>query len=649
MASKTLAHGRQLARHTARLALAGALALGGCDDAVPAGSGGGDAEAAPDLGTPCRFNSECGAAQRCDDGQCVDANPCAAEGRCLDAERPDALAHDAGADASDASGPCGPGEVATDAGCAPDPLACTRNADCERGFACDAETRRCVPEVRLCVSRLDCFAGERCVDGRCAPGGDEDAGPRPDQAVDPREDQGILPVPDVGVRDLDVPDEGLPDAAVDLDQGAGGAGGAGGEGGAGGQVMLPDQSPPDLARPDAAIPDLATPDAERLDAAVPDAFVALPTPPRGIYEYEKLPVANQRELNRVAFHPDGTYALVLSVSGAVFAVDWATGTVQRFEPGGANAVYWTDLAFTRDGARAILTGYTVPANNTQNGVIYHFEDATYRAAEPAPLVHQVAADRAGDGAMGIELAPDGGLPVVLFSRRVGGGYNAVLRDYDAATGTYGAFIAATVSSAGASDLAFVNDAFGDPGILVTCGLNGADFYFYSFEGGAGAWQPRPGGRNVGNLGGISSFPDHSYALFISWSSSGRIHRFSGGALRAEQVSFGTQSIWRVAFQPNGQRALVVGRQGVPIPLGRVIEYRHDAFNCPSPFNNCDLTDVSIPGFGLAPYNSDGNHRLNDAAFHPHCDSGFVVGGYTNFNTNIGHLIRFDVVNGNPCP
>ena len=63
---------------------------------------------------------------------------------------------------------------------------------------------------------------------------------------------------------------------------------------------------------------------------------------------------------------------------------------------------------------------------------------------------------------------------------------------------------------------------------------------------------------------------------------------------------------------------------------------------------CGLTEVSIPGFDQAPYNADGNHMLRDAAWRPGCDGGVIVGGYTNFNTDLGHIIHFQVVNGRAC-
>ena len=83
--------------------------------------------------------------------------------------------------------------------------------------------------------------------------------------------------------------------------------------------------------------------------------------------------------------------------------------------------------------------------------------------------------------------------------------------------------------------------------------------------------------------------------------------------------------------------------------GTVIEFRHDLYRCPVVDRDCDLTEVSIPGFDQPPFNGDRNDRLNHAAFHPACDGGLIVGGYTAFRDEVGYLIRFDIENGQACP
>ena len=71
----------------------------------------------------------------------------------------------------------------------------------------------------------------------------------------------------------------------------------------------------------------------------------------------------------------------------------------------------------------------------------------------------------------------------------------------------------------------------------------------------------------------------------------------------------------------------------------VLEYRHDLWTVAA------ITDVSIPGFGAAPYNADSNTNLNDSAFRPGCDGGLVVGGRTDFSGSTGMLIEFAIEGG----
>jgi hypothetical protein len=140
-----------------------------------------------------------------------------------------------------------------------------------------------------------------------------------------------------------------------------------------------------------------------------------------------------------------------------------------------------------------------------------------------------------------------------------------------------------------------------------------------------------------------------YALVVS-SSGRRVFRFRQGQLNlsAQAPHFARSGIWRAAFQPDGRRALIVGQAGVQPARGTVFKYRHDLYRCPAFPGDCDHTEVSIPGFDQAPYNASGNHRLNDAAFHPRRDAGLIVGGFSNFPPDVGHLIRFQIDNAPRC-
>lgn len=58
--------------------------------------------------------------------------------------------------------------------------------------------------------------------------------------------------------------------------------------------------------------------------------------------------------------------------------------------------------------------------------------------------------------------------------------------------------------------------------------------------------------------------------------------------------------------------------------------------------DCFSDEVSIPNFEAPPFNGSRDTDLNDAAFHPLCDGGLIVGGESDFNGSIGALIRFQI-------
>lgn len=506
---------------------------------------------------------------------------------------------------------------------------CARNGDCPEGQLCDRQMARCITpgdDRRRCGAVDDCFADERCVGGFCQP--PEGDGPDPDAALD-----ASLPPPD-----------------ADLDGPRADAGGADGKVTDGPPRDAPDGSAPDAPAPDGAVldvprPDGAEPDLPLPDAALePDAFEPPPTPPRGIYEYERLQIAAAGEPQRVAFHPDGDYFVVLERSGDVHVVDWMSEEVIRVDPSPAGQpVYWTDIAFDPSGGFALLTG----AEANAHGVVYRLDDATLRAGEARFLTALPRLRQPGVPITAIEYPWDGGAPVVLSKRDVGAAWNALLRDIDLDAEAYGGLLAAHFSGAGCDDLAFADNEFGGPGILVVCGHNGADHLYYTEVGGEARWRVRPGTNDTGNLGSAAAHPLGDYALVVSWSGR-RVFRFQAGLLNrsAAAPNYTRQGIWRVAFQQEGQRALVVGRAGVQPVRGTVVEYRHDEYACPvvdTP--QCGLTNVSIPGFDAAPYNGDSNTYLYDAAFRPGCDGGVLVG----YGRDTGYVIRFDILNGRGCP
>jgi hypothetical protein len=595
-----------------RWLLAGLLTLG-CADAT-SGKGEGDATPRQCVGAgcdpECRLNRDCPIGEQCIDGVC------------LPPERP--------APEADAA-----------------PSACSRNGDCPESYGCDRETRTCVLETepsRGCDDARDCFDDERCESFRCVPDV-PDAMSRDAEALDaalpdvavpdtalPDDAMPDVAVPDAAVVDAAVPDAALPDATEP-------------------DAALPDAALPDAARPDAAVPDAALPDAAVPDAALPDAALPdaevppgpPPTPPRGVYVYDRLPIGGLSEIAVVAFHPDASYALLLERTNVLHVLDWSTGLTTRFDlqPRGAD-LYWEDLAFDPDGTQAYLVGTRRVRNPAStDGVVYRFDDALFRGGDPAPVAETAVAAGNEFGAIAWPHSAEGH-PVVLG--RAGPQFqSAVLRELDPDSGLFAGLVTTEFAGAGCQDVVFAEDEFGGQGLLVACGINGGQMLFYATIGGVGEWRRGPGGGQTGNVSRMAAYPGGRYALVIGWSGR-RVMRWEQAVMTtgANAPWLQTHDIFGVDFQEDGQRALIYGGTRGNPRGAIIVEYRHDLYDCPAPFNDCDFTDVSIPNIAAPPFAAPDNFRINDAAFRPRCDGGLVVGGRTDFNGSTGQVITFQV-------
>jgi hypothetical protein len=371
------------------------------------------------------------------------------------------------------------------------------------------------------------------------------------------------------------------------------------------------------------------------------------TPGPGSYLYTRTPVGGMHEAVVVAFHPDGSYALVLERDTNVRVYDWAARTAVAFDVRvGGRALTLTDVSFDPAGGSAQIVGYeTVSGANT--GVMIRFDDATWRSAHAATAFTRSALTRAGERFTGIERPAAGegpvgdGRPVVLSASGTSP-YIARLRDLDVSADAFGSFLQARPTSAGCDDLAFADNELGTWGIVLACGVNGSDNPYYTEIGGVGEWRPGPAGV-LGNNSRAASHGSGDYALVVSWS--GRdLDRFQAGSWHPAATTPGWAAIgvWDVSFSPDGARALIVGRaSGSPL-VGTVLEYRHDLYTTGA------ITNVSIPGFASAPYIADSNYNLNDSAFRPGCDGGLVVGGETSFSTALGMIVEFQIEGGRAC-
>lgn len=469
---------------------------------------------------------------------------------------------------------------------------CTRNEDCASGL--------------ICTSRGQCVPGSATPDASGL-----DASSAPDAASAP---DAFVPVG----TDADL-DAATFDAPVAMDD-----------------VGVTDASAFDAAGPTDAGSDAArSPDAGR-DAG------GGPLRP-STYTYRRMPVGGLRDAFAVAFHPDGTYAVVVERDQGVHVYDWATETAMRFDLRvGGRTLYLDDIAFSADGARAWIVGYE-RVGSTDTGVIVTLDDAAWRRGDGAASFTRATATAAGERFSGIDLpraasgGPGGGRPVVL-SQSGTSSYIARLRELDPATGAFSGLFVARASGAGCDDLAFSDNEFGQWGIVLACGTNGADILYYTEVAGVGEWRAGTGG--FGNVARTEGHPGGGYALIVNWSSR-HLYRHEGGALRPTSGSPGLiNGIWDVSFSPDGSLALITGRAIGASLRGTILEFRHDLYSA------TEITDVSIEGFGAPPYSATSSTYLNDSAFRPGCHGGLIVGGTAT--TSTGMVIEFQRTDGVAC-
>jgi len=360
--------------------------------------------------------------------------------------------------------------------------------------------------------------------------------------------------------------------------------------------------------------------------------------PAGSYNYTRLEVAGLSDSYHVAFHPDGSYAVVMEKSNRIHIINWASrGVVSHDLTPDSGDLFWEEILFDPGGDFALIVGYHT--DTTTEAVVFRLDDSLLRSGgTTAQVFSEFTSAREAGRFTAIEMPEGGGFPVVLWRNDA----NTIvrLRDVNPATQDFGSFNVAVNSGAACDDLAFVDNEFGEFGILVVCGTNGADHLFSTEIGGIGEWRSKPGESNTGNIPVASTHPGGDYALVVS-TSARRLFRFEAGLMGSsiDAPRFATQGISHVAFAPDGQRALIVGRAGGDPLSGTVLEYRHDLYAAE------EITDVSITDFHLAPYLGTSNTWLRGSVWRPGCDGGLIVGGETG---GAGQLIEFSLDGGVSC-
>jgi hypothetical protein len=356
--------------------------------------------------------------------------------------------------------------------------------------------------------------------------------------------------------------------------------------------------------------------------AAPDAPVGPVSP--GMYSYERIVDYDVADPQAVAWHPSGSYAIILSYEDDVFRLDAGAATMTLVGSVGAS-VRWRDLVFTQDGEHAVLLGNDTSANE---GRLYRFDHATQSISE-------MTSERfAGGTYEELSYAPDGQTATLLGAKH-GTGYIAYVWAFDVATGRADA--KATNTSAGCQGIDWATDVFGNPAQAIVCGVNGVDLMH--IDGGGNFVEHT---SNAGNTSRIASRPQGDYALALCWSCN-KVYRFQQGIWNTDYDSPFLPGALQVEFSTDGMRAVLLGGFGGSPPVGQVYEYRHDLMS------QGEFMDVSIPNFDAGTWAADTYVDFHDASWRPGCDEGLIVGGSNTWSSTKAYVIRFSVDNGAACP
>ncbi len=518
---------------------------------------------------------------------------------------------------------------------------CSLNSECGDHARC--ELNRC---VRDCAQDRDCAEGEVCsLNGACMPRNPTDDRPAPeDAAVDAEPDASADVAPDViVVRDAPVPfDQFAPDLPpidvlpVDVPVV---------------DVPVVDVVPMDVApmdvvtvidRPvmdtppiDVPVMDVAPMDLTVVDTAPVDvprdiAPVDVPLGPVGVgvYEYTGVRPGALVAPVAVAWHPSGSYALVLSASNTVFRYDPAAMSVTQVATSAAD-VSWRAVSFVADGSRALLIGNTTSTSGgttTRRGRLWVWDHASSMLSERTSDLWTSGTYYA------LRWNRDGSRAALL-----GMSTSALTVWFYGADGTRtGSPIAyGRSSSTGCNDLGWIVDGFGDPALAIVCGINTAEILTATNLTGTPTFTTvvRPGA--VSNVGSIAVRPQGDMALIVDYTSKlgyYRDFRWTTG--------FGTPTLpgaAAVTFSTDGARALAYGG------FGRVHEFRYDLY---SP---ADIVDVSISNLAGMPFTQPTGATLNAIAWRPGCEEGLAVGGANSFSGTSAFVAAFRVTNGRRCP
>ena len=470
--------------------------------------------------------------------------------------------------------------------------------------------------------------------------------PRPDQAP---EDQGLDAPADTGQSDdpisVDRDDDGIiVDTSTPSDVGEN-------------TIDLPDpfdaddladtEETSDADTNDRRVDTVDTANEVTTDSHDPDvADAELPTPEPGYYLYDTITIPGLRLIAAAAYHPDGSYIVVLERYETVHVYTVADESVVSFD---VADVRWEDIAFDPKGGFALLVGED-PTSIPAGGTIHRFDDAAWRAYvdDASTLLTAYEGVTRVDAFTVVEYPWDAGLPLIVsIQEESGGDYDNGLWRFNPADGNL-TFVSHMSVYGACSDAAFITNPGRASAVLLGCDQS---VLLYDPEpvDDDPVWQTGLGGYSTGNVISVAAHRGGDYALLIS-NSGRKVFRFESGSVNdsSDAPNFRYTDIALVEFQPNGRRALIAGghNPGSGNPYGGVVEYRHDLYECDA--FGCDLTKVFIPNFESPPFSADSLYNFADIAWSPTCDGGVLVGGKSDYAGSWGLVVTFQVAGGTSC-
>ncbi len=482
-----------------------------------------------------------------------------------------------------------------------------------------------------CVEHRDCAGDYQCVAGSCEPPEDTrvriDAGSlHPDAQswglIDAGQiDSGVQPdagfTPDQGVEvDMGAPDSGVhPDAAASADSGTPADTG----------VEVDMGTPDSGVHPDAMVP----PDS----GTQPDAGQPVGPVARGNYSYRRVLVPGiptTTGFQRIAMSPDGSKIVVGAYYQDLWIVDRATETSSSslmLMRNGANSVRIDDIEYSPAG-NYFLIAATAITNGNYTGRLYR--------AGPSGQNLSLIGSAPGVEFQAITFDAQSGIAYIGGYRNISGNYVVNIHQYNHQTKHFTLLNAQSVT-AGCQDIALSADGLGGKAVVYSCGVGGGDLGHLDSTG---AFNQGP---RIGNVSHIEARPQGDYSLAVAWAGE-RLAKFENGSWTTGTLApaLGTARLSNIAFSDDGNRAIIMGAYEQSSGIAELREYRH------GDYRTAGLTNISIPGFSLAPWLARNGIGIFDAVWRPGCDEGYMVGGCGSLGCSRGYLIAFNVQNGRQC-